>query len=409
MFGVLAGLIALSAFFSSSETALMALNRYRMRHLARQNHRGARMASALLKQPDRLLGLILLGNNLVNILATSIATVVAIRLAGDAGVWYATAILTVVVLIFAEVAPKTLAAVHPEGLAYKAVYVLTPLTRAAYPVVWVINQVANLIIRPFGKIGGDSADQLSSDELRTLVMESAGFIPVRHRRMLLNILDLEDASVSDVMVPRSDVVGVDLEGDWTAIVQQLSAATYTRLPVFRESLDNVVGLLHIRTVLPNLADGTLTRERLERVIRKPYFIPETTSLTRQLMQFQERERRIGLVVDEYGDIQGLVTLDDILEEIVGEYTTEPGGRARDVEEIEKGVFRVEGGASVRTLNRKMRWELPTDGPRTLNGLLLEQLEEIPEPGTQIRIGGLIVSIDEVGENSVGRVTVRPEP
>ncbi len=384
----------------------MALNRYRMRHMARQNHRGAKLAQALLAKPDRLLGLILLGNNLVNILATAIATVAASRIAGAAGVWYATAILTVVILIFAEVAPKTLAALHPEGLAYKSVFVLTPLTRVAYPVVWVINQISNLLIKPFANTGEDGSDQLSSDELRTLVMESAGFIPTRHRRMLLNILDLEDAAVSDVMVPRTDVVGIDLNDDWDTIVEELSNAPYTRLPVYRESLDQVTGLLHIRTVLRSIADGTLTKERLERVVRKPYFIPETTTLTRQLMQFQERRRRIGLVVDEYGDIQGLVTLDDILEEIVGEYTTEPSDSTPQIIEAGDGEYVIDGGISIRALNRKLRWELPTSDSSTLSGLLIEHLENIPDAGTRTQIANFDLTVEALEDNAISQVRVR---
>ena len=405
---ILLVLIILSAFFSSSETGLVALNRYRLRHQAQGGHRGARLAWKLLSQPDRMFGLILLGNNLVNILAASIATVIALRLLGDAGVWVSTLILTVVILIFAEVAPKTLAAVHPERIAYPASYVLVPLMRVLYPVVWVVNLMAGGLLRLFGvRRDQRRMDQLSREELRTLVKEGGRHIPLDHQQMLINILDLEHGIVDDVMVPRSEIVGIDLDDDWERILHHLTRTVYTRLPVWREDLDNLVGFLHIRSVVTKLAHRQLSRAELERSIRSPYFVPEGTPLTQQLLEFQTRERRMGLVVDEYGDIQGLITLDDILEEIVGEYTTEGAERYRLMRKLEDGNWIIDGGASIRMLNRKMEWGLPIDGPRTLNGLILERLESIPDGNASITIGRHVLTIVDMADNRIRKVLFKP--
>ncbi len=351
-------LILLSGFFSSSETGLMAINKYRLRHLANKGHRGAKLAQKLLRQPDRLIGLILLGNNLVNILAASIATVIGIRLFGVNGVWISSLILTVVILIFSEVAPKTVAAVHPERIAFTASYPLYGLLKVIYPVVWLVNGLANLVLKPFRvRTNVELMEHLNREELRTLVKEGGEQIPDDHQRMLVNILDLEQATVEDVMIPRQDIVGIDLDDDWEDILTQLTQTVYTRMPVFRESVDHVEGLLHIRAIIAKLALGGLTFEDLKRSVQRPYFIPEGTALTQQLLEFQRRERRMGLVVDEYGDIQGLVTLDDILEEIVGEYTAESRAKTRDIRVLEDGNYLVNGGAPIRGLNRNMDWQL----------------------------------------------------
>ncbi len=407
LYTILFVLILLSGFFSSSETGLMALNRYRLRHLANSGVRGARIAQNLLRKPDRLIGLILLGNNMVNMAAASLATVIGIRLLGDSGPWVATAIMTVVVLIFAEVAPKTLAALHPERVAFPASYVLTPLLRVAYPVVWLVNGLANLILRPFGvKTDAEALERLNLEELRTLVQEG-GQISNDHQRMLVNILDLEQGTVDDVMIPRQDIVGVDLNEPWEVVLTQLMQTVYTRLPVYRETIDNVEGFLHIRAVIAKLTLGSLDSEELKRSIRTPYFIPEGTPLTRQLLEFQSRERRIALVVDEYGDIQGMVTLDDILEEIVGAYTAEGRERSRLIRRLEDGNYLVDGTASVRMLNRQMGWELPEDEANTLNGLILEQLEEIPDGKASVHIGDHILTIVQMKDKLIERVLVKP--
>jgi Mg2+/Co2+ transporter CorB len=403
----LAILIVLSGFFSSSETGLMAMNKYRLRHLANKGHRGARLAQKLLQQPDRLIGLILLGNNLVNILAASIATVIGIRLFGSSGVWIASMVMTVIVLIFAEVAPKTVAAVHPERIAFPASYVLTILLKILYPLVWLVNGLANIVLKPFRvRTSAEAFERLNREELKTLVQEG-GQIPDDHQRMLVNILDLEQAKVEDVMIPRQDIVGIDLDDDWEQILLQLTQTFFTRLPVFREDIDQVEGLLHIRTVIAKLAHGALTFDNLKQSVRKPYFIPEGTGLTQQLLEFQARERRMGLVVDEYGDIQGLVTLDDILEEIVGEYTSDSRARTRHIRKLDDGNYLVDGVATLRALNRKTGWDLPEEEASTLNGLLLEELADIPNGKTSILIGRHIMTIVEIKDNVICKVLVEP--
>lgn len=404
----LLALLIMSAFFSGSETGLMALNRYRMRHLANSGHRGARAAQRLLHKPDRLIGLILLGNNLVNITAASIATVIGIRLLGDSGVWISSLLLTVVVLIFSEVTPKTIAALHPERIAYPSSFVLTVLLKIFHPVVWLINSITNLILKPFGiQARAEVIERLNREELRTLLQEG-GHISNNHQRMLVNILDLEQATVDDVMIPRQEIVGIDLNDDWSQILRELTQTLYTRLPVYRGSIDQVEGLLHIRSVIAKLSEGGLSFDDLKRSIRSPYFIPEGTNLMQQLLEFQSRERRLGLVVDEYGDIQGMVTLDDILEEIVGEYTAEGKERSRTVRHLDDDTYLVDGTSSIRMLNRRLSWSLPEEEASTLNGLLLEELEAIPDGKTCVRIGPHIMTIVEIKDNVISKVLIRTE-
>lgn len=386
----------------------MSINRYRLKHLANKGHRGARLTQQLLTRPDRLIGLILLGNNMVNILAASIATVIAMRLFGDNGIWISTLVMTVVVLIFAEVAPKTVAALHPERVAFPASYVLVVLLKLLYPIVWLVNSLANLLLKPFGvKTDVVALERLNREELRTLVTEG-GQISNDHQRMLINILDLEQASVEDVMVPRGDIVGIDLDDEWADILNQLTQTMYTRLPVYRESIDNVVGLLHIRTIISKLSLGGLTFKDLQHSVRRPYFVPEGTSLTRQLLEFQGKERRMALVVDEYGDIQGLVTLDDILEEIVGEFTPEGRGRSRSMRRLDDGNYLVDGSTSVRTLNRRLDWDLPYDEAHTLGGLLIEEMETLPEGKCSIQIGTHIMTIVDIRDNFIHKVLIKPD-
>jgi Mg2+/Co2+ transporter CorB len=399
-------LIVLSGFFSSSETGLMAINRYRLKHLANGGHRGARIAQKLLARPDRLIGLILLGNNMVNILAASIATVIAIRLFGDSGIWISTLAMTVIVLIFAEVAPKTVAAIYPEKIAFPASYVLVVLLKLLNPVVWLVNSFANLLLKPFGvKTDVEALERLNREELRTLVTEG-GQISNDHQRMLVNILDLEQASVEDVMVPRGEITGIDLDDDWADILSQLTQTVYTRLPVYRENIDNVVGLLHMRTIISKLSMGGLSFKDLQDSVRRPYFVPEGTSLTRQLLEFQSRERRMGLVVDEYGDIQGLVTLDDILEEIVGEFTAEGRGRARTMRRLDDGSYLVDGSTSVRTLNRSLNWNLPHEDAHTIGGLIIEELEAIPEGKCSIIIDSHVMTIVDIRDNVIHKILIK---
>jgi Mg2+/Co2+ transporter CorB len=407
LFGLLAVLIILSAFFSSSETGLVALNRYRLRHDAQAGHRGAKRAGQLLASPDRMFGLILLGNNLVNIMAASIATLIALRLLGESGVWVSTVVLTAVVLIFAELLPKTLAAMHPQVIAYPASRVLVPLLKVVYPAVWLINLVVSLFLRPFGvKSPAIQSEALSREELRVVLQESGRQISDNHQQMLLNILDLEHGSIDDVMVPRGDIVGIDLADDWPTIIERLSQTVHTRLPVWDGDLDNIQGLLHVRSILPRLSQGQLDRPALLQATRTPYYIPEGTTLTQQLLEFQTRERRLGLVVDEYGDIQGLVTLDDILEEIVGEYTTEGILPKRKIRRQEDGSYLVDAGATVRMLNRHLDTELPSSEASTLNGLILEHLESLPEGTTCLWLGNHQITILDLDDKRIKKVQLK---
>ncbi len=408
LFTALAVLLVLSGFFSGSETGLMAINRYRLRHLARQGHKGAQRVLRLLERPDRLIGLILLGNNLVNILASSLTTLIALRLGGEGAIALGAGLLTLVILIFSEVAPKTLAALHPERVAFPAAFVYEYLLRLIFPLVLLVNALANGVLRLLGVHPGESGQgqALSTEELRTVLHEAGALIPKRHQEMLLSILELEEVTVNDIMVPRGEIVGIDLEDDLEAIMAQLTHSQHTRLPVYRENIDQVEGFLHVRNALPLLARGELSKEALRRILREPYFIPEATPLNTQLLNFQRQRRRIGLVVDEYGDIQGLVTLEDILEEIVGEFTTSPE-LSPEVIPQEDGSYLVDAGMNIREVNRMLGWKLPTDGPKTLNGLILEYLEHIPEPGTSLRIDGYPIEIVKTQGNAVKTVRIHP--
>ncbi|MDH5387675.1 MAG: HlyC/CorC family transporter [Gammaproteobacteria bacterium] len=405
---ILIALILLSAFFSGSETALMTLNRYRLKHLADEGHRGAKLTKRLLNRPDRLLGLILLGNNFVNILASAIATIIAMRLYGEAGIAIATGLLTLAILIFAEVTPKTLAALKPEKIAFIAAYVYTPLLKLLYPLVWLINIFANRLLALVGVHAAEGKkDNLSADEFRAVVHETRHFIPDQHSEMLLRILDLEKTSVEDIMIPRNEVTGIDLTDDWSDIERQITNSQRTRVPVYHDSIDHTVGILHLRKVLNLLARGELNLDSVNAQIRKAYFIPAGTSLTRQLLNFQKKKRRSALVVDEYGSIQGLVTLEDILEEIVGQFTTDSPTRNFDIHTQDDGSFLLDGGTHIRDINRNMNWSLPQGGPKTLNGLILEHMEMIPEPGTSLLINNYSIEIMRTSKNAVQSVRILP--
>ena len=385
----------------------MSLNRYRLRHKARSGHRGARLAENLLKKPDRLIGLILLGNNLVNITAASLVAVLSLRMGGEAALALGTFLLTLVVLIFAETAPKTLAALHPERVAYPAAYVYYPLLKVTYPLVWLTNVLSNGVLFILGLRSRDGdGDALSREELRTVVFEAGSLISRKYRSMLINILDLEKVTVDDVMVPHNEIVGLDLDDDLSDITTAIKNSDHTRLPVYRDNIDKVIGLLHLRK-LANLSGKTsIEKKDIEAAVAEPYFVPEGTPLSTQLVQFQKDKQRFAMVVDEYGDIQGIVTLEDILEEIVGEFTTDPAAEDEDIVPDGNGSFLIDGTANVRDMNRIMDWSLPTDGPKTLNGLILEHLETIPERGTCFKIEGYPIEIVEINENRVqtARVT-----
>ena len=399
-------MLILSAFFSGSETALMTLNRYRLQHLVKQKHRGAIKVQQLLKRPDRLLGLILLGNNFVNILASSIVTLIAIRLYGDEAIAPATAILTVVVLIFSEVTPKTLAALRPEMLALISVWIYAPLLKMFYPLVWIINAVSNLLLRIFGiNPKKTKKDTLDKNELRSIVSDADNLLPARYQNMLLSILDLESASVEDIMTHRKEIVGIDLEDSIEDIIEQLRNSPHTRLPVYKKNIDRVIGFLHIRNVLARITHSDFSKQVITDSLIKPFFIPASTSIHKQMQIFKTEKLRIGLVVDEYGDVQGLITLDDLLQEIVGELIEEEP----DIKMQKDGGYLVDASVTVRELNRVTHWDLPTEGPKTLNGLIIEYMEIIPEPGTSIKLHGHILEIIQCDENTVKQVRFHPQP
>jgi Mg2+/Co2+ transporter CorB len=410
LFAALAGLLILAAFFAGSETALMSLNRYRLRHRASEGSRGARMAEALLARPDRLIGLILLLSTLVNVAAPMLVGFIALKLGGEFLVAFGAALLAFVLLIFCEVAPKTFGALHPERLALPAAYIYTPLLFLLYPFVWFTNLLANGVLRMFGVSRQVAANSLSSEELRTVVAEAGAMIPRRHQQMLVSILDLENATVEDIMVPRNEIVGIDIEDDWDRVMEQLRQSQHTRLPVYQGEIDRIIGLLHMKQVVHELARGHLDLENLTAAAqaREPYFVPSGTTLNTQLLNFQRNKRRMAFVVDEYGDIQGLVTIEDILEEIVGEFTTDPATMMhKDVHAEADGSFVASASATIRALNRSMRWNLPTDGPKTLNGLIVEFLETIPEPGTTLKMANYMLEVLQTGDNAIKTVRIRP--
>lgn len=405
LLSLLVVLLLLSAFFSGSETALMSLNRYRLRHKAREGHRGARIAEQLLSRPDRLLGLILLGNNLANFSAASLVAVIAFKIGGQPAVAIGTLFLTLAVLIFSETAPKTLAALHPERLAFPAAMIYYPLLKIAYPIVWLINAASNGVLLLFGvRDKGNDLQSLSREELRTVVHEAGSRISSRYRQMLLSILDLEKVTVDDVMVPHNEIVGIDLDDDDDDIEDTIAASQYTRLPVYRDNIDEVIGILHLRR-LANLSHRKISKDALQQMLTEPYFVPEGTPLSTQLVQFQRRGERIAMIVDEYGDIQGVVTLEDILEEIVGEFTTDPANDENDVVKDGPDTYIVNATANIRELNRSQDWELPTGGPKTLNGLIVELLETIPKPTTCLNISGYPIEIIETDDNRIRTVRI----
>ncbi|GIU16108.1 membrane protein [Shewanella sp. c952] len=409
LLSVLFVLILLSAYFSGSETAMMSLNRYRLRHLASSGHKGAIRATKLLERPDRLIGLILIGNNLVNILASSIATIIGLRLFGDVGIAISTGVLTMVVLVFAEVTPKTFAALHPERIAFPSSHILRLLLIVLLPFVKAVNLITSAVLRMVGIRSTKTSDALSQEELRTVVHEAGALIPRRHQEMLLSIMDLEKVTVEDVMVPRSELYAININDEFKSINKQVIQSPHTRVLLYRDTVDDAVGFVHLRDALRLQSKGQFSKSSLLRAVKELYFIPEGTPLNVQLSNFQQNKERIGLVVDEYGDIQGLVTLEDILEEIVGDYTTSMiTTPSEDINEQQDGSFLIEASINIRELNKEMDWQFPIDGPKTLNGLILEHLEEIPTVKTSMRIAGYPIEVIELGDNMVKTVRVLPQ-
>lgn len=402
--GLLVFLILCSAFFSSSETGMLSLNRYRLRHRAREGHRGARRAIDLLARPDRLLGTILVGNNFVNILVSSIATATAVQLWGEVGIAIATLGVTILLLIFGEIAPKTFAAQRPEAVAYPVSLVLAALQKLLFPIVALLGWISNGMLRLLGvDPTAKRSDSLSSEELRSVVRESGSDLPLNRQSMLLGILDLERVTVDDIMIPRNEVAGIDLEDDLETIIGQLRTTSHTRLPVFRKDINQIEGIIHMRHIARLLSHDQLTRDSLLEACSPPYFVPENTPLSTQLLNFQKQKRRIGIVVDEYGDVMGIVTLEDILEEIVGEFSNQDTLRSPDIHPQDDGTQVIDGAAYLREINRALGWQLPCDGPRTLNGLITEALEHIPDSGICLQIGRYRLEILQAADNRVKSV------
>ena len=404
-------MILLSAYFSGTETAMMALNRYRLRHLVRRGNRGAKKADSMLQRQDRLLGVILVGNNLVNFSAATVATVIGFQLMGDTGVLLAPWILTIVFLIFAEVAPKTLAAERPESWALKAVFILKPLQKVLMPAVALVNVVSNALVRPFLP-SSDDDDQLTTDELKTVVVEGATSVGER-QRMLTRILDLESVTVDDIMVPRAEIAAINIDDALNTIMTTVAASQHTLLPIYKDSFDNVLGILHLRRVARLIFNEDFSKADLLQLTREPYYVPEATPLHTQLFNFQKERQRLALVVDEYGDIQGIVTLEDILEEIVGEFTSDYAANMPEISPQEDGSFVIDGMAVLRDINRALKWDLPINGPKTLSGFVLEHLETIPETNVCLRAGDYQIETRQTKDNIVKSLIIRrqstPQP
>lgn len=415
LLGLLIFLLACSAFFSSSETGILSLNRYRLRHLAKEGHRGAKRVSDLLSRPDRLLGTILIGNNFVNILASSIATVLAIKLWGEAGIAIATIGLTLALLIFGEITPKTLAALHPDRVAYPFSLPLLLLQKLFYPLVILLGWISNGLLRLLGiDPASKNNDSLTTEELRSVVRESGHELPKNRQSMLLGILDLERVTVNDIMIPRNEVTGINLEDDIETIIGQLTTTTHTRLPLFRHDINQVEGIVHMRQIARLMNNDQLTKDALVAACNEPYFVPESTPLSTQLINFQKQKRRIGIVVDEYGDVIGIVTLEDILEEIVGDFSNQSALRSPDIHPQDDGTQVIDGAAYIREVNKALDWQLPCDGPKTLNGLITEVLESIPDSAVCLAIGPYRLEILQSSENRVKSVRAwqadtTPEP
>jgi Mg2+/Co2+ transporter CorB len=408
LIGLLVLLLLISAFFSGSETALLTLNRYRLRHRARQGHLGARLAEKLLARPDRLISLILIGSNIANTLATSLVTLAALRLGGPGGVAVASVALAFVIMVFTDVMPKTVGALRSERLGLPAAVIYYFLLKITLPVVWVVTAISNGLLRIFG-VHGDQATQhnLTLDELRTIVTDAGALLPRRRQRMLMSILELEDMTVDEIMIPDNELVGIDLDDEWPAIVDTIARSPHSRLPVYRGTIENLLGLLHVRSLVAAMS-GTLDQAAIESLMAEPFFVPEGTSVHGLLVQLHRTGQRTAFVVDEYGDIQGMITMEDILEEILGGFSATSDATEADVrKDGTADAWVVNAGINVRALNRMMHWHLPTDGPTTLNGLILEQLETIPEPGTVLRLNGYQVEVMATGDNVVSTVRIKP--
>lgn len=400
-------LILIAAFFSAAEIGVMSLNRYRLRHLVRKNHKAAIRINQMLSHPDRLLSVILIGNTLCNIVAAMAATLIGQALYGETGALIATTLLTVIVLVFAEMTPKTFAALHPQAIAFFSALPLTILQKVLSPVIAITSWTANWILKCLGvSLDKVSKDVLSGEELRSVVHEAGSLLPVEHKGMLISLLDLEQAYVEDIMIPRSDIVGIDLEQPWQKLLEQLETMQHTRLPLYRDSIENIEGIVHVRDVLNLVLEERLDMDSLLKIAEPPYYIPEATTLNVQILNFQKKRCRSGFVVNEYGYLQGLVTMEDILEEIVGEFTTDIADLSKEIVPTGEGSFIIDGSTTLRNLKRMLNWQLPAIGPRTLSGLIIEHLGYIPPPDCCLRIENYQIEILKVGDNMIKNVMMK---
>ncbi len=407
LFGILAFILFLSAFFSGSETSLMSINRYRLRHLVKLKHSGAIKVHNLLQKPERLLSFILLGNSFLRNLASSIATIIAIKLYVDDEGFIAVAIgvLTIVMLIFSEITPKTLGGAKPEWLAFSAAWLYTPLLNLFYPVLCLVNVFVNFLLRIMRvDIKKTRHDSLNQEALKNIISEAEGLMPIRYQKMLLGILDFETATVEDIMTPRNEIVGIDLESSIEEIVWQIRNSPHTQLAVYKKNIDRVVGFLHLRKVLLLVGKDDFDKQSIINLLNKPAFIPENTPVHVQMLRFKSEKIDIGLVVDEYGDVQGLVTQDDLIHEIVGELITDEAAARKQSD----GSYLIDASITVRELNRVMQWSLPIEGPKTLNGLIVEFMETIPAIGTSIKLFGHHLEIIKRDENALKLVKFLPQ-
>lgn len=400
-------LIFISGFFSASEIGVMSLNRYRLRYLVKQQNKAAIRVNHMLAHPERLLSVVLIGNTLCNIIASMAGTLIGQQLYGEVGVIIVTSILTLLVLVLSEMTPKTLAALYPQQVAFACSWPLKWLQIILSPLISFISAIANALLRLFG-VSLDKAQKeaLSQDELRSVVHEAGSFMPIEHKSMLLSLLDLEKAHVEDIMVPKADIVGIDLDLPWQKLLEQLETTQHTRLPLYRQTIDNLIGMVHLRSVLNLLLEERLNMDNLLKIIEEPYFIPEATPLNEQILNFQKMKRRSCFVVNEYGDLQGLVTLEDILEEVVGEFTTDIADLSKDITKCHDGSFIIDGGITLRQLNRLLAWHLPSLGPRTLSGLIIEYLGYIPPAECCLKIDNYQIEILKVSDNMIKSVSIK---
>lgn len=406
LFIILVFLIILAAFFAGTEIGMMSINRYKLKYLVKKNNKQAIRVNQIISRPDRLLSVVLIGNTLANIFASTIATLIGQRLYGDAGIAIATVLLTMVILVFSEMIPKTFAAIYPQRVAFSTSLPLKVLQKVLAPLVYISSSISNGVLRLF-RVSVDriQKESLTGEELRSVVHEAGGLLPVEHKSMLLSLLDLESATVEDIMIPKSDIVGIDLERPWSELLEELETAQHTRLPLYRDSIDNLVGMIHVRDILNLAIENKLDLNSLLRAADKPYYIPEATPLNIQLLNFKKMKRRSSFVVDEYGDIQGLVTMEDILEEIVGEFTTDVADLGRDIAPQSDGTVIVDASLTIRHLNRLMGWQLPLIGPKTLSGLIVEHLGYIPPAESCLIIDSYRLEILKVGDNTIKNVKI----